>query len=124
MKYEYYATGKLFRRTDALGYTRTYTYNDFRRENIETTERGGTRRYFFDQYGNTTQFIEENGAIHNYAYDVTVAANVYNRISKQDPEGYTTKYAYDALGNITQVTLPSANTVAYANFTPFNQPAR
>ncbi len=124
MSYEYYATGKLFRRTDALGYTRTYSYNDFRRENVETTERGGTRRYFFDQFGNTTQFIEENGAIHNYAYDILVPANVYNRIRKQDPEGYTTQYVYDALGNITQVTRPSGSTLAYANFTAFNQPGK
>ncbi|MBI3480406.1 MAG: type IV secretion protein Rhs, partial [Nitrosomonadales bacterium] len=124
MGYEYYATGKLFRRTDALGYTRTYTYNDFRRETDETTERGGTRKFFFDQYGNTAQFVEENGATHNYTYDIAAPANVYNRIGKQDPAGYKTNFAYDTLGNITQVTNPSGSTVAYANFTAFNQPGK
>ena len=99
--YEYYATGKLFRRTDALNHTRTYTYNDFRRETTQINERGLSRKYFFDQYGNLSQLVEENGATHSYTYDLATPASVYNRLSAKSPKGYLTQYAYDANGNIT-----------------------
>ena len=124
LSYEYYATGKLFRRTDALGYTRTYTYNDFRRETNEVNERGATKSYFFDRYGNTTQLIDEAGESHLWGYDTATPANVHNRIRSQDPQGRVTAYAFDANGNITQTTNPSGSTSTYANFTNFNHPGK
>jgi RHS repeat-associated protein len=124
LAYEYYATGKLFRRTDALGYTRSYTYNDFRRETTEVNERGATKSYLFDRYGNTTQLIDENGQSHLWGYDTATPANVHNRIRSQDPQGRVTAYTFDANGNITQTTNPSGSTSTYTNFTTFNHPGK
>ena len=123
-RYEYYATGKLFRRFDALGHSRTYTYNDFRRETVQINERGHTRSYLLDRHGNTVQLIEEDGATHTYAYDTTVPANVHNRISHQNPLGQTTAFVHDSNGNITTVLEPSGHSIEYAAFNSFGQPGR
>lgn len=123
-RYEYYATGKLFRRFDALGQSRTYTYNDFRRETVQINERGHTRSYLLDRYGNTVQLTEEDGATHAYTYDVSVPANVHNRISHRNPLGQTTAFTYDGSGNVTLVREPSGHTVEYASFNAFGQPGR
>ena len=122
--YEYYSTGKLFRRTDALGFTKTYTYNDFCRESDEVTERGYTRKYFFDKYGNAIKIVAENGSTDSYTYDTGTPANIFNRLSHKEPQGYTTQFAYDSNGNIIQVTHPSGSTKTFANFTSFNQPGK
>jgi YD repeat-containing protein len=124
LRYEYYATGRLFRRTDGMGHTRTYTYNDFRRETVQINERGHARRYEVDPFGNTTQIIEENGATHLFSYDTAVPANVHNRISKQNPQGLTTTYAFDANGNVTLITNPSSSTERYSHHTAFNLPGK
>ena len=124
LRYEYYATGKLFRRTDALGYTRTYSYNDFRRETTQINERGETRSYQFDRYGNAIKLFEENGAAYEYAYDTAVPDNVHNRVSRTDPLGHLTHYQYDAVGNVTRVTHPSGNATVYGAFNAFGQPGR
>ncbi|MBC7994368.1 MAG: type IV secretion protein Rhs, partial [Rhizobacter sp.] len=124
LRYEYYATGRLFRRTDGMGHTRTYTYNDFRRETLQINERGHTRRYDVDPFGNTVQIVEENGATHLFGYDTAVPANVHNRVSKQDPQGLVTAYAFDGNGNVTQIVNPSGSTELYSHHTAFNLPAK
>lgn len=122
MTFEYYANGRVFRHYNTQGETTTFTYNDFRRETVQVNERGHTRRFFFNEYGNPTRIVEENGAIRTYTYED--AANPYNRTSKRDPEGYLTRYAYDAKGNVTKITNPSGATIEFFNFNAFNQPGR
>ena len=124
MRFEYYANGKVFRHTDPQGHSNTFSYNDFRREAVQVNERGQTRRFFFDPYGNASQIVEETGATHTYSYDTATPANVHNRLSKRDPAGYLTQYAYDAKGNVTQITQPSGSSVAFSNFTAYNQPGK
>ncbi|MHB1176596.1 MAG: RHS repeat-associated core domain-containing protein, partial [Sulfuriferula sp.] len=123
MTFEYYANGRVFRHTDTLGETNTFTYNTFRRETVQVNERGQTRRFLFNANGDPTQITEENGAQHSYTYD-TSPASLHNRLSKTDPQGDVTSYAYDANGNVTQITNPSGATVAYSNFNAYNQPGK
>jgi len=84
-------------------------------------ERGHTRRFIFDQYGNPTKIVEENGAERLYTYDT---ANPMNRLTDRSPIGYLKSYQYDATGNVTQLTLPSDATVQYSHFNAFNQPGK
>ena len=121
MTFEYYANGNVFRHTTTAGEATTFTYDDFRRESVSTNPRGHTRHFFFDAYGNPTKIIEENGGQRTYTYDPT---NPMNRVSRTDPLGYLTGYAYDANGNLTQEMLPSGATIQYSFFTPFNQPGK
>lgn len=121
MTFEYYANGRAFRHYNTLNETNTFTYNDFRRETVQVNERGFTRHFFFDEYGNPEKIKEENGAQRIYGYD---PANPYNRTSKKDPEGYLTGYQYDTSGNVTQITNPSNATVQYSYFNTFNQPGK
>ncbi|MDD5035618.1 MAG: hypothetical protein PHE55_12760, partial [Methylococcaceae bacterium] len=108
--------------------TVTVRYNDFRRETVTVNQRGGTRQYRFDAWGNPIRIVEENGAVHQYAYD---PANPYNRISKTDPLNQVTSYQYDAIGNVVKINLPSQRThppqndaLTYFDFNGFNQPQR
>src|SRR5207244_2353619 len=121
MTFEYYVNGRVFRHVNTLGEASTYTYNDFRRETVTVNERGHTRRFFFDPQGNPVKIIEENGGARAYTYD---PANPMNRLTKRDPMGRTTSYAYDANGNVTRITLPSGNTIESSFLNSFNQPGK
>lgn len=141
MRFEYYANGRTFRHTVVLtngglspDQVNTFTYNDFRRETVQTNERGHERRFFFDPYGNLVQLVEENGAVRRYTYDCTnytvapgtpvSCPNPHNRRSKTDPTGLMTGYEYDASGNVIKITTPRGATVEFFDFTAFNRPRR
>ena len=117
----YYANGRVFRHTDALGATNSFSYNDFRRETVQINERGLTRHFFFNENGLPIKIIEENGGEWTYTYDANAP---YNCLTRTDPSGYTTKYAYDAKGNVTSTTAPSLDTTTYDYFNSFSQPQR
>lgn len=121
ISFEYYANGRAFRQITTAGEAMVFTYNDFRRETVVTNPSGNERRYFFDKYGNPTRILEENGAEREYAYD---PANPYHRVTATDPMGRSTGNTYDGAGNVTRITLPSAQTIDYANFNSFNQPGK
>jgi RHS repeat-associated protein len=140
MYFEYYANGRVFRHTVVLlngtlspDQVNTFTYNDFRRESIQTNERAGQRHFFFDPNGNPVQILEENGAQHDYTYDCTDptqppgsagCANPFNRLSKRDPFGFSSQFAYNANGDVTQVTTPRGANTQYFDFNAFDAPRR
>ena len=121
MTFEYYENGRVFRHTDTLGETAAFTFNDFRRETVMVDERGLERRYFFDADGNPLQTIEEQGSYREYTYDPTDPGK---RLTRRDPMGMVTGYAYDANGNVTKITQPSSATQEFYDFNAFNQPRR
>ncbi|MEQ1661859.1 MAG: RHS repeat-associated core domain-containing protein [Thiobacillus sp.] len=127
MKFDYYADGRVFRHNTfapggaSLGQENSFAYNSYRRETVQTNERGLTRRFIFDERGNLTNLTEENGAYRSYVYD---PVNFFNRTKKTDPYGMVSQYAYDTLGNVTQITHPDGATVQYLDFNTFNQPRR
>lgn len=121
MTFEYYANGKVFKHYDTLGETSAFTYNDFRRETAYIDERGLERRFFFDENGNPLQVQDEQGAYREYTYD---PADPAKKLSKRDPMGLITQYAYDATGNVTRITNPDGNSQEFHDFTAYNQPQR
>jgi len=121
MTFEYYANGRAFRHTDALGASNSFSYNDFRRETVQTNERGLTRHFFFNENGMPIKIVEENGGEWTYTYDT---AAPYNCLSRTDPSGYKTSYTYDAKGNVTSTTAPNGATTTYSDFNAFNQPQK
>ncbi|MEW6218508.1 MAG: DUF6531 domain-containing protein, partial [Thermodesulfobacteriota bacterium] len=121
MTFEYYINGRVFRHTDSTGAVHTFTYNDFRRETVQTDPNGHQRRFFFDAYGNPLKIIEENGAELTYTYDEN---NPYNRLSKTDPLGHQTQYQYDANGNVVKTISPRYSTEEYLDFNAFGQAQR
>lgn len=129
MRFEYYASGRVFRHTVvntngslAPDQVNTFTYNEFRREAIHTSERGFDRHFFFDANGNPLKIVEENGAEHIYEY--SQSGQPFNRTASSDAQGLRTQYSYDASGNVTQITTPRGATVKFFDFTAFNQPRR
>ena len=130
MRFEYYANGRVFRHTpfDTVGSLKpesatTFAWAEFRRESRTTDGQGNERVFFFDANGNPLAITDEAGAETTYTYDAT-AGRTHLRLSKTDPQGMTTNYAYDSLGNLTDVTLPSARTLQYRDHTAFGQPKR
>ena len=96
--------------------------------------------YTYDQYGNvlsatnangTTTYSRYSSAYHSAYLTMTSvldgSQNVTTRytydfdtgdmLSQTDPNGYTTSYAYDALGRQTSVTYPAVNGVAATAYT-------
>ncbi len=142
MRFEYYPNGRTARHTVVLtdgtlspDQVNTFRYNDFRREAVQTNERGYDRHFFFDAFGNPIRIVEESGGTHVYVYDCadpTQAAgsagcpNPFNRLKHTGPDGYQTLYQYDAKGNVVNVTPPrgASAAVQYLDFNGFNQPRR
>jgi len=130
MKFEYYANGRVFRHTpfDTAGILKpesatTFAWTEFRRESSHTDGLGKVRRFLFDPHGNPLSITDEAGAETRYTYDST-AGRTHLRLSKTDPQGLVTAYAYDTLGNLSDVTLPSARTLQYRDHTAYGQPQR
>jgi RHS repeat-associated protein len=121
MTFEYYPNGRVFRHTNTLGESSTFSYNSLRREALSVNERGLARQYFFDTNGNLVKAVEEGGGNQVYTYDT---ANPFNRLTVRDPIGRVTSYAYDGNGNVIRTTLPSGNTIEWSFFNAFNQPGK
>ncbi|MFH0809771.1 MAG: hypothetical protein V2A77_04810, partial [Pseudomonadota bacterium] len=121
MTYEYYRNGKVFRHTNTLGETNTFTYNEFRRETVRTNERGYTRHFFFDENGNLIKLMRENGTTRKYTYG---KVKIHCLTSETSPEGYVTSYNYDDDGNLTRKTYPSGNYVENSYYNACGQPGK
>ncbi len=130
MRFEYYANGRVFRHTPfgtdgslKSESATTFAWTEFRREARSIDALGNERIFLFDKYGNPLAITDEAGAETNYTYDAT-AGRTNLRLTKTDANNQTTAYAYDSLGNLTDVTLPSGRTLQYRDHTPFSQPRR
>ncbi len=140
VRYEYYATNRLFRETRfPAEETTTYTYDDFRRETVTVDPRGNTFHGFFDPYGNLVKQIDPRGAISEATFDCpnpkgtapTDCPNPYNRLTAKNRLGHVTSFTYDGNGNVISVKAPSnasfGGTLGIASFeyfTAFNQPQK
>jgi len=130
MRFEYYANGRVFRHTPfgtdgelQTASATTFNWTEFRREAKQIDAQGNVRTFLFDKYGNPISITDEAGAETTYSYDQT-AGRTHLRLTKTAANGQTTGYAYDTLGNLTDVTLPSGKTLQYRDHTPLGQPQR
>jgi RHS repeat-associated protein len=122
MSFEYYANGKIFRHTDSQGHTYTFRYNKFRRETTTVDERGVSQTYLFNEWGQQLQHQQGDGS--RLVYEYQDAANPLNETQRRDALGNTIRYAYDASGNVTTMTLPDGSTVTYEGYNAFHLPTK
>ncbi len=117
--------------TDANGYRTVYTYDQNYRLAAVTDARGHTTRSVYDARGNLVSFTDRRGATWTYGYDANgnrirqtdpidgysaalygsdITTWSYNAFSDlavfTDALGHTTRYTYDARGNLTRLDLP------------------
>ena len=130
MRFEYYANGRVFRHTPfanggelQTASATTFNWAEFRREAKQIDGQGNVRSFLFDKYGNPISITDEAGAETSYSYDQTTG-RTHLRLSKTAANGQTTSYAYDSLGNLSDVTLPSGKTLQYRDYTALGQPQR
>ncbi len=94
-------------RTDVADVT-TYTYDAQGNLASVTNPLGQTTRYTaYDPNGRPLSVVNPNGVVTTLAYDPR------GRLTSRNVGGETTAYAYDGVGQITQVTLPDGSLVAY-----------
>ncbi|MBI9085379.1 MAG: hypothetical protein JEZ11_17420, partial [Desulfobacterales bacterium] len=97
--YDYDELGNLIRKEDRNGNATTYAYDQMSRLIEETDAFNNTVRYTYDGNGNLTSKTDRRGGKTTFTFD---AAN--RKTAVTDAEGNTTTYAYDANGNLTDET--------------------
>ena len=123
---EYDEWDNLLKQTNPDGTTVTYEYEpSFNRVTREINERGIVTKYEYDSSGNMLRKIEAFGSanerVTEYTYDTSgnplsvkrvgdaktadaITSRVYdgsgNMVSETDPEGNTTQFTYDIMGNV------------------------
>ncbi len=100
--YTYNTNGQVLTKTDPLGNVTTYTYNNRGGIATITTALGHvTRITDYDDNGRPLKFIDPNGLVTVLAYDVR------GRLITETHGAEVTRYAYDAVGQLTRITLPN-----------------
>lgn len=109
--YVYDALDRITSVTDPLNRTTSYQYNAGGLVNQRTDARGLVTKYFYDALNRLTRIEYWTGQTMNstvtYAYDA-----LGNRTQMVDLTG-TTTYAYDVLNRVTSVTFPGNKVVSY-----------
>lgn len=124
------ATGTLTSKTDPLGNSISYTYDEKKNVQFKTEPRIGTTSYLYDADNKLTQMINPLHQATQYTYNsrgqvLTVIApdggtttNTYddkgNLTSVTDAAGATTTYGYDSRGNLSTVTNAKSQATEYA----------
>ncbi|GAA2564266.1 hypothetical protein GCM10010435_40680 [Winogradskya consettensis] len=93
---------------DPLGDETTVDYDADGRPSAVTAPAGGTLRTEYDDAGNPVARISATGGKTTWTYDddnrVATAVEARGNVAGADPADFTTRYTYDAVGNITAVT--------------------
>ena len=103
--------GNVVTSTDPLGRVTTYTYNGFNEVLTNKDPLGITTTNVYDANGNKTSTSRPltgtpQSAMTSYQYDPNHPGDVVAAI---DPNGNTSKYAYDSYGNLVSMTDPLGN---------------
>lgn len=122
MNFEYYVDGRVSSHTNTADETFQFLYNDFRRETVVTDARGFAKQYFFNEFGNPVEIIDEEGGISTYEY--TDANDSYLRTAVVNEARLRTEYEYNTNGTLVLQRNPSGSTVTYSDFTAFEQPGK
>ena len=131
--------GNLLSETDPLGNVTKYSYDAYSQETSETLPDGQKEYFDYDIYGRVTEQIDFDGQVVQYQYDaydrpitetyfagvaaasrpihvsyvITMTYDAAQRIlTETDSRGGTTSYAYNSLGQTTQIVSP-AGTLNY-----------
>lgn len=137
--FNYDENGNLTSQVDALGNTRSFTYNSRGQVVTETDERGNVTTYAYFSNGNLQSITDALGEVTNYQYDVqgnvsritdrrgnatTFTYDDHNRlIEVLDPSGAITTTTYDTEGNVASVTNPTGEVVT-TSYDELNRPTQ
>ncbi|WP_340680468.1 RHS repeat-associated core domain-containing protein [Paraglaciecola sp.] len=119
---QYFTNGKVFRHTNALGKTFTFSYNEYRRETTTVDEAGISQTYIFNQYGQQIEHVRGDGARTLYSY--TDSANPFSETNRRNALGYNTQNAYNSSRDLILTTLPDGSTIEYSGHNSFHQPTK
>jgi RHS repeat-associated protein len=100
--YTYNRAGDLLTATDPLNHAIAYTYNDFGEVTSETLPGGTTSRLWYDTHGNLTMTQDAAGNITTYTPD-PAHPSLVAEIS--GPGGRTTMFTYNAYGDATTMSV-------------------
>lgn len=121
MEFSYYPSGRVLSHQNALGHKYTFSYNDFRRETVQTNARGHTRKFFFDKNGQLIKSIEENGASKNFKYGPPDSSSAFDLMESVDSKGERKVFSYDSKGNILSITHDSGLVELRSEYNDFGQ---
>jgi RHS repeat-associated protein/uncharacterized repeat protein (TIGR01451 family) len=109
----YDLAGQLETVTDWDARMTTYTYDDAGRQETVTYPNGVVADYNYDDAGRLLDVTHTAPDTSTVTFATYTLDNVGNRLSMVDPDGMTS-YLYDRLYRLTQVTYPDGETVQYA----------
>jgi RHS repeat-associated protein len=109
ISYEYDDNRNLTGKIESDGTATTYTYDDSGNMTSVTDALGNTTTYTYNEQKLVTSIIDSAGRQTLYIYDAKG-----NILSTTDPVGATTQYTYDSKGNITSITAPNGGTTTMA----------
>jgi RHS repeat-associated protein len=110
--------GNIVKLIDGEGNPTTFSYDELDRVIAKTNAEGETEKYSYDKTANLTTKTEADNTVHQYTYDqlyrLSQVANNYkaNQSSTNDTN-VTTKYQYDANGNLVAAIDPLSHTSKY-----------
>ena len=138
IQYAYFSNGKLKTSWGTNAYTRSYTYDDYGNETMETAPNKGSTVYAYNALDQLTYTTDANGVTYTFAYDLlgrtvvktNLAGGAYNytygstpgSLGKQLHEtapdaGTYTHYDYDAFSRLTGVTQSVGGLVMATGYT-------
>lgn len=116
--YGYDGAGRRTSVTDANGHTTRYAYDPAGRQTGLTDPTGATTAYGYDVSGRQTSLSTAGGSITRYEYDsagqLSQVVEGYEKGAKAGPAvNVSTRYVYDADGNLLTVADPNGHTTRY-----------
>lgn len=118
-RYAYDVDGFMTSRTDASGYTTTYTYDDQHRVKTATDPAGKTRSITYSTASGqqkTATVTEKDGSIWKFTFD----SKYGNLVAKTDPTGNSISYTYDDKHNLLGKTEADGSATSYGYDTKGN----
>ncbi|MBT0570565.1 hypothetical protein KIK84_09500 [Curvibacter sp. CHRR-16] len=110
-RYTYTADGQVQSITQPDGYQVSYQYDNGARLIGASDNRGATLSYTLDGMGNrTSEQLSQGGAI---LWSSQRSINQINRLASITQGGGTTRFGYDAQGQLTSITDPLGQTTSY-----------
>jgi RHS repeat-associated protein len=115
-RYEYDASGRLTKNTDALGRSTSYYYDTVGHRLIITDRAGNTKVQTFTDAGQLASVSDASGGLTSYAYDERG-----RKIAETNPAGETTTFTYDQNDNLSSATNALSSGIN-ATYNDFGQP--